>query len=304
MKEVVMPAVPPSDSPVIQHVSDTAFLVAHHRAVESARPDALFADPLAARLAGDRGHVMANRLATNKISGWTVAVRTRIIDAYILEAVARGIDTVINLGAGLDTRPYRMDLPPTLNWIEVDYPDVIAFKQERLGSESPRCNLERIGLDLSQVDFRRALLAKLNARARRALVLTEGVVPYLDLAQAAGLADDLRALDHVDSWIVDYLSPETHAWRQRSGVDRQMGQAAFKFKPADWFAFFAEHGWRSREVRYLSQVGESLGRPAPFPLPIRVVMKVLRRLAPPSRRDAFGKFVGYVLLEPATQGGA
>jgi O-methyltransferase involved in polyketide biosynthesis len=189
-------------------------------------------------------------------------------------------------------------VPASLRWIEVDYPDVIAFKQERLAGESPRCQLERIGQDLAAVDQRRELLAQIDARAGRALILTEGVVPYLDVAQVAALADDLHRLAHVDAWIVDYISPESHAWRQRSGVDRQMGEAAFKFQPPDWFAFFAEHGWRSREVRYLPEVGRQLGRPAPLPRILRGVMKVLRALAPAGRRGRFDQFAGYVLLEP------
>jgi methyltransferase (TIGR00027 family) len=284
---------------LIQHVSDTAFMVAHHRAVESARSDALFVDPLAARLAGDRGRDIARSLTTSKMTGWTVAVRTRIIDEFIQQAVARGIDTIVNLGAGLDTRPYRLDLPKQLNWIEVDYPDVIAFKEERLAGESPRCRLRRVGLDLAQVPERRALLGQLDAAAGRAQILTEGVVPYLDLAAAAALADDLRALTHVESWIVDYVSPESHAYRRRTGVDRQMAQAPFKFEPADWFGFFAEHGWRSREVRYLPEVGAQLGRPAPLPFPIRFLMKVMRPLVPALRRGQLSKFAGYVVLEPA-----
>jgi len=40
------------------------------------------------------------------MSGWAIVIRTCIIDDYIRLAVAQGIDTVLNLGAGLDTRPY------------------------------------------------------------------------------------------------------------------------------------------------------------------------------------------------------
>jgi methyltransferase (TIGR00027 family) len=290
---------PAMTEPLIRHVSDTAFLVAHHRAVESARADALFEDPLAARLAGERGRTIASGLVGSAMTGWTIAVRTRLIDEYIQQAVGRGIDTIVNLGAGLDTRPYRLELPASLTWIEVDYPDVVAFKEDRLADVVPRCRLERIGLDLALVPARRELLARLDARAGRAQILTEGVVPYLDVAEAAALADDLRAMSHVESWIVDYVSPESMAYRRRTGIDRQMAQAPFEFTPPDWFGFFAEHGWRSREVRYLAVEGKRWGRRAPLPWTIRTLMTLLRPFMPAARKGRLARFAGYVVLEPA-----
>jgi methyltransferase (TIGR00027 family) len=287
-----------TDEPPIRHVSDTAFMIAQHRALESARPDALFSDPLAARLAGSRGAEIVKKMKAGRMTGWTVAIRTRVIDAYITEAIARGVDTVVNLGAGLDTRPYRLPLPPTLTWIEVDYPDVIAFKEAQLQGQSPRCRLERVGLDLAHLPERQKLLSRIDAGARRIQVLTEGVVPYLDVEAAGSLADDLRALRHVESWIVDYIAPEVHAYRKRAGTDQQMREAPFKFLPSDWGGFFAAHGWKIREARYLPIEGRQLGRPVPLPLPIRAVMKILGPFTPTARRQRFARFAGYMLMEP------
>jgi methyltransferase (TIGR00027 family) len=102
-----------SDTP-IAHVADTAFWVASYRARESARPDALFHDPLAARLADERGREIADRIADGQQVEWVVVIRTCIVDELIREAIADGCDAVVNLGAGLDTRPYRLALPPSL----------------------------------------------------------------------------------------------------------------------------------------------------------------------------------------------
>src|SRR5215831_5539603 len=106
----------------IEDVSDTAFWIAHIRAAESRLPGALFDDRLAARLAGERGREIAAGMPMSRMIAWTVVIRTCIIDDYIKSALAHGIDTVLNLGAGLDTRPYRMALPRTLRWVEADYP--------------------------------------------------------------------------------------------------------------------------------------------------------------------------------------
>ena len=95
----------------IKDVSDTAYWIAHHRAAESARPDALFRDPLAGRLAGERGRDIAAAMPVPHMIGWSVAIRTCIVDDYIRSAVARGVDTVVNLGAGLDARRVVSRMP-------------------------------------------------------------------------------------------------------------------------------------------------------------------------------------------------
>ena len=284
--------------PLIRDVSDTSFWIAHHRAEEAARPDALFHDPLAARLAGARGAEIVASIPRSSIVGWTVVIRTRIIDDFILFAIGEGIDTVLNLGAGLDTRPYRMALPASLHWIEADYPHLIEYKESQLLHETPRCQLERVRIDLADRPARQKLFSRVNAQATRMLVLTEGLVPYLSVEEAATLADDLRALDHVRYWLVDNFSPEAMKFRHRKGLGKKMQNAPFKFAPGDWFGFFRQHGWQPKEIRWLAAEGERLGRPIPLPLLARLALNVLGFFMTKERRDALRKFAGYVLLEP------
>lgn len=284
---------------LIRDVADTAFLVAAHRAIESERPDALFRDPLADRLAGEHGRrIAAGEPKAARMSGWAVAVRTCIIDDYIRLAIERGVDTVLNLGAGLDTRPYRMALPESLLWVEVDYPRVIDYKESRLAGEKPVCRLERIRLDLADEAARRSMLSELDSRAGTVLVLTEGVVPYLGIEEAASLADDLASLRTVRYWVVDYFSPATYKFRERRDMKRHMQNAPFRFQPADYFAFFQQHGWRAGEVRYIADEAERLGRPIPLPAHMRWLVRLTGVFTPREKRTAFRRFAGYVLLEP------
>jgi len=283
----------------IESVSDTAFAIAHYRAEETARPDALFRDPLASVLAGDHGQKMGAAFPVPYIVRQIVVIRTCIIDDFIRQAVSQGVDTVLNLGAGLDTRPYRMDLPESLLWVEVDYPRVIEFKKERLAAQKPRCRLERVSLDLANVGERRAFLQSANARAQKLLVLTEGVLSYLSDEEVASLADDLRSLDHATGWIVEYFSPEFAEFRARGSTIRKMRNAPFKFMPRDWFAFFAAHGWRMGRIGYIPEEAERLGRPLALPGVMGALMRLRALFASPARRAAFRKFQGYVLLEPA-----
>jgi methyltransferase (TIGR00027 family) len=281
----------------ITHVSDTAFWIAHLRAVETQRPDALVRDPFAARLAGERGRQIAASIPLSEVVGWTVALRTLIIDEYIERALGEGVDTILNLGAGLDTRPYRMALPESLTWIEADYPHVIEYKNNLLIGERIACRLESVKIDLADLSARRGLFAAVNARAQRLVILTEGVVPYLSNEEAASLADDLRAMDRARLWIVDYLEPEFAQYRRRSTLQRALQNAPFRFAPADWRAFFEAHGWRARQIRYIAEEAERLGRPIPLSALMKVAMIARMLIASPERRKAFRRFLGYALLE-------
>jgi methyltransferase (TIGR00027 family) len=281
--------------PLIQDVSDTAFFVAHYRAVEGQRRDALFHDPLAARLAGERGRRIGESMDKALMGGWSIAIRTVIIDRYIADAVAEGVDAVLNLGAGLDTRPYRMDLPPSLRWIEVDFPRVIDLKEKVLAGETPRCRLTRVKLDLGDTAARRAFFA--GVAAKKLLVLTEGVTPYLTNEQVAELAASLRELGAA-YWIVDYFAPGVMAMRRRTGLTRHLTNAPFRFDPADWFAFFEKAGWRCKQVRYIIEEAARLKRhPRPSLVLLGLVVRSL--FMSRERRAAARRSMGFALLEPA-----
>jgi methyltransferase (TIGR00027 family) len=139
----------------VRGVSDTALWVAYFRALESRRADALFHDPYAERLAGEHGFRIANTLPHGNKQEWAWVTRTYLFDQFLAGAIQDGADLVLNLAAGLDARPYRMNLPEALQWVEIDFPDIIAYKDGVLASEKPRCRLERIALDLSDLKARR-----------------------------------------------------------------------------------------------------------------------------------------------------
>jgi methyltransferase (TIGR00027 family) len=193
-----------------------------------------------------------------------VVIRTVIIDDYIRQAIAAGVDTILNLGAGLDTRPYRIDLPSSLRWFEVDFPHMIELKETRLAGEKPSCRLERIKLDLTDRALRRKLFSDVSARSNKLLALTEGVTPCLTNQDVADLADDLRQVEKIGFWITDYFSPEAIRYSEKLRA-RFMRNAPFQFAPEDWFAFFSDRGWRASEVRYISEEAKRLGRPIPLP---------------------------------------
>src|SRR5262245_25663827 len=124
---------------LIHNISDTALWVAHYRAMESERPDAHFRDPYAKLLAGDRGAEIVEKMPAARRNAWAMIVRTCIFDEVILRLIKNGVDTVLNLAAGLDTRPYRLELPSSLQWVEVDLDAILQYKEQKLNGEQPRC---------------------------------------------------------------------------------------------------------------------------------------------------------------------
>src|SRR2546423_4666579 len=134
----------------LSNISDTARWVAMYRAMESDRKDAIFRDPFARRLAGERGAEILRDMPKGRAYAWPMIVRTALFDEIILRLIEREeVDTVFNLAAGLDARPYRLALPKDLKWIDVDLPAMIDYKRETLAVETPRCAVEFIAVDLA-----------------------------------------------------------------------------------------------------------------------------------------------------------
>lgn len=280
----------------LRNVSDTALWVAHYRTMESERPDALFHDPLARTLAGSRGEQLVRDMKVADFA-WPMIVRTAVMDEIILRSIAaEGVDVVLNLAAGLDTRPYRLSLPPTLRWIEADLPGILSEKESALAGEKPVCRLERVAADLTEPEARRALFRGAAAGARAVLAVTEGLLAYLTPEQVAALAADLHAEPAIHLWLIDLASPRLKKMLERRvGRHVRAAQAPFQFAPASGTAFFEPHGWKEREFRSTFEEGVRLGRKPKMAW----LFQLLSRLGPPSRREEMRRMGGIVLLARA-----
>jgi methyltransferase (TIGR00027 family) len=278
--------------PVLADITDTARWTAHYRALESDRVDAILRDPLAKRLAGDRGRVIAEALPKLSLE-WVIPVRAKVYDELILETVARRrITVVVNLAAGMDTRPYRLTLPPTLRWIEADLPGLIATKSEVLSGEKPCCALERVELDVTNEPARRALLSRLEAEGAIALVVTEGLLAYLDEAGVEALAKALHDSPAVDSWLLEAAMPEVLRQARRAwGEILTPAGAEMKFAPASGLEFFAPLGWRPRCTRSLLEEAHRFRREMRFARFARLVTTLLRG------REAWRRIAMYAVME-------
>ena len=279
----------------ITSVSDTARWVAMYRAMESERADALFRDPFARRLAGPAGEQILASMPQGRRWAWPMIVRTAVMDEIVMRLVKeQGVDTVLNLAAGLDARPYRLDLPSQLHWIDVDLEGILSYKEAALAGETPRCRVEFVRADMTDQAARRALFQRVGAGAKRALVISEGLLVYLTPEDVTSLAQDLSAQPALRWWLIDLGSPALLQFLSRTwGNQLRSGNAPMRFAPEEGTAFFAPSGWREAEYRAILDEAVRLKR-APK---MAWLWRFLGLFASKQRREQFKRFSGIVLLE-------
>jgi methyltransferase (TIGR00027 family) len=250
---------------LITHVSDTARWTALYRATESTRSDALFNDPLAESLAGEQGRAIVAKTPVTSRSGWWLVARTKIIDDAIAEAIADGCDRVLNLAAGLDTRPYRLDLPADFPWIEADLPDLLAEKTQLVADQTPRCRLTRSAVDLADPVARAEFFDEALDGASRALVLTEGLLMYLEDSDVKALSDAISRPE-VAWWMFDFAGPGLKRLMNKK-MGGMLQNAPFIFAPENGLAFFEDLGWRVIEHDHLMAAAKRFRRLPTFMWP-------------------------------------
>jgi methyltransferase (TIGR00027 family) len=278
----------------IENVSDTARWVAVYRAMETARPDAIFRDPYAARLAGEKGEAIVDTMKRGRQMAWAMIVRTAVFDEIIGAQIRAGVDQVVNLAAGLDARPWRMKLPPELRWVDVDLPGILDYKLETMRDEKPVCRYEAVRADLREPATRKGLFARLGAQSRRTLVVTEGLLIYLTAEDVAALAADLHEPPSFRSWLIDLARPELLVIMQRYwGRTLGSANAPFQFAPPENTKFFEPFGWREVEFRSSMEEAHRLHRE----MSMMWLWRLLGRFRSEKVREQFKRFSGIVLFD-------
>jgi hypothetical protein len=240
----------------ITHVSDTALMVAACRAHESALEDAFLCDPFAARLAGERGLAIVRALPHPNVVQIGLAIRARFVDELLLEALRDyPVATVLSAGCGLDTRPWRLDLQRNLRWIEIDFADVLDYKDRLMSAETPRCRRERLTVDLNDL-------------------------LYLPAATMEALAAESSDQSGVRHWISD-IATSAFSRVLGGGADTMQPirhvQASNALTGEQILDVIQRHGWTTSSQRsYITDVGFVLERvrrmmggvtPPPLPYP-------------------------------------
>ena len=318
----------------------TAVACALHRARETERRQPRLHDPYARRLV-EAAESTAGCTSSNALSSsvrinhrrWHagIVVRTNVFDQIIRRLVRdQHARLVLNLAAGYDTRPYRLDLPASVQWIEADTRYLLAIKAAVLHHSRPHCVVERIPVDLTDAGDRRRLLSHIDRERyqseRRGVVVTEGLLAYLRPEQVEALAANLHAVRSLRWWVLDLGSPRAaaqpdHTFKRiparvphqadsmlRPGASLEAGShtdlsaglatsgtaAAQLFCPDDGSTFFTRFGWRVSEEYSFVEEAHRLRAISPW---VWWAYQTVCRVGSAVQRDLLREMARFIVLE-------
>jgi methyltransferase (TIGR00027 family) len=235
----------------------SARLVAAMRARETAREDALFQDPFADQLAGPEAYKLLDQKFTPQDIAY-LAVRTRYFDDFIQSAAPEAHQLVI-VGAGMDTRAFRLPLPEQTIVYELDQSAVLAYKNSILEDYAPQYQRHTIAADVTQ-PWKTLLIEAGFDPDLPSIWLLEGLLMYLSEAAVHDILTTVSTLANPNSkLILDMINLKTLKYQPFKGY--------FKFGTDHPESYLARYGWESI-VKQPGEDGASFGRfPEPSPTP-------------------------------------
>jgi O-methyltransferase involved in polyketide biosynthesis len=172
-------------------VAETLLITLYVRAMESQRPDALIKDEIAVALVTQLGYDFSRikQIRMDEDDKVGLILRNLEFDRYARDFLARHPQAVVvHIGCGLDSRFERVD-NGTVEWYDLDLPDVIELRRKLIGGERARYHL------LACSVFDSAWLKAVSLQHPDPfLFLAEGVFMYFEGAQVKSLV--LTLLEH------------------------------------------------------------------------------------------------------------
>lgn len=225
-------------------ISKTAFYCCGVRMQDAEREKPVCGDTYAKAFMNEQGLEILEAFKDETRPNTSNVGRHRIIDDLLREELIENPNlTVVIIGAGFDTRAFRLAAG---TWIELDEPQVITYKEERLPAATSENELQRIPIDFA-ADSLEEKLASFSGRSPVTVVI-EGVLMYLEEAAIDQSLQTLRRLFPQHALICDLMNREFFEKNASTIHEKLTGMGAtFKFtadNPAD---VFVKNGYRQLE---------------------------------------------------------
>src|SRR5215212_2375021 len=175
--------------PAFTPVQESLFLTLCGRALDYRSPRSILSDKMAYEIVRKLDYDCDKfRLSVSPIIN--VAIRAKKLDEGALRFVTSHPDALgLDLGAGLDTRMLRIAPPPTVDWYDIDFPEVIAARQQLIPD---RANAHGVGTDLLAPNWLDAIPTD-----RPAVIVADGLLAFLTREDMISLLN--RLSDHFPS---------------------------------------------------------------------------------------------------------
>src|SRR4030095_3277584 len=110
-------------------------------------------------------------------------------------------------------------------------------------------HLQRIKQDLSDIKTRKELFKDLGNKSNNTLIISEGLIAYLENNAVGALAEDLSAQKSFKHWVLDLMSPGLLALLQKEMRALEEAKMPLKFEPEEGEEFFHRYEWKSLESK-------------------------------------------------------
>ncbi len=238
-------------------ISNTAYYCCGVRMLDAEYSRSICNDRFAKRFMDKRGMQIFEPFKNETLPNLGSVVRCRMIDDAIRQQLTEKPDSlIISIGAGFDTRPYRIDSGV---WIEVDEPQIITYKNDKLPIAECKNKLTRISIDFSK-DTLHEKLADYCCDQTNFIIVIEGVFMYLENNAIETTVKQLTTVFPRHTLLCDLMAKKTFEQFSQS-VHKKLAKAGGNFteRPDDPTAVLIEYGYKELSRKSMFERANELG---------------------------------------------
>ncbi|MEO6352429.1 MAG: class I SAM-dependent methyltransferase [Burkholderiaceae bacterium] len=238
-------------------ISNIAFYCCGIRMQDAAGENPLCGDVYAKLFMDEYGRGLCDKFAEETICSASMIVRHRIIDDILRQMLDSSPDLcIVIIGAGFDSRPYRL---AGGNWFELDEPQLMAFKNERLPISECANPLQRIPIDFCTDSLREKLSAIAHSYTGEIVFILEGIFIYLDKNEIGKMLEILHSVFPKHQLICDLVNRQmVECYGQR--LQEIIMEIGASFKAVDHpESIFLTNGYRVKKTISILEVSAELG---------------------------------------------